>query len=61
MTPYDKLKSLADSELYLKPGITFEILDEVAMRISDNESAEQLRAERNKLFNLIFGQDRKQA
>ena len=61
MTPYDKLKSLAGSELYLKPGITFEILDEVAMRISDNESAEQLRAERNKLFNLIFGQDRKQA
>lgn len=61
MTPYDKLKSLADSTLYLKPGITFKILDEVAMRISDNESAIQLRTERNKLFNLIFEQDRKQA
>jgi hypothetical protein len=46
---------------YLKPGITFEMLDELAMRISDNESATQLRAERNKLFNLIFEQDRKQA
>ncbi|MFT6087469.1 MAG: hypothetical protein ACJA11_002721 [Glaciecola sp.] len=46
---------------YLKPGITFEILDELAMRISDNESATQLRTERNKLFNLIFEQDRKQA
>ena len=61
MTPYNKLKSLADSELYLKSGITFEVLDELAMRISDNESAIQLRSERNKLFNLIFEQDRKQA
>jgi hypothetical protein len=61
ITPYDKLKSLADSEQYLKPGITFEILDELAMRISDNESATQLRTERNNLFNLIFEQDRKQA
>jgi hypothetical protein len=61
MTPYDKLKSLAEAVQYLKPGITFEILDELAMRISDNESAIQLRTERNKLFNLIFEQDRKQA
>jgi hypothetical protein len=61
MTPYDKLKSLAEAVQYLKPGITFEILDELATRISDNESAIQLRTERNKLFNLIFEQDRKQA
>jgi hypothetical protein len=61
MTPYDKFKSLVKAEQYLKPGITFKILDELAMRISDNESAIQLRAERNKLFNLIFEQDRKQA
>jgi hypothetical protein len=60
MTPYDKLKSLAEAVQYLKPGITFEILDELAMRISDNESATQLRTERNKLFNLIFEQDSKQ-
>jgi hypothetical protein len=60
MTPYDKLKSLAGTGQYLKPGITFEILDELAMRISDNESVIQLRTERNKLFNLIFEQDRKQ-
>jgi hypothetical protein len=45
MTPYDKLKSLAEAVQYLKPGITFEILDELAMRISDNESAIQLRTE----------------
>ena len=56
-----KLKSLTESERYLKPEMTFEILDEVAMRISDNQAAKQLRTERNKLFNLIFEQDRKQA
>ena len=61
MTPYDKLKSLAKPEQYLKPKMTFEILDEVAMQFSDNEAAIQLQTERNKLFNLIFGQDRKQA
>lgn len=61
MTPYDKLKSLDQAKQYLKQGITFEILDELAMRISDNESATQLRNERNKLFNLIFEQDKKQA
>jgi hypothetical protein len=56
-----QFKSLVKAEQYLKPGITFKILDELAMRISNNESAIQLRAERNKLFNLIFEQDRKQA
>ena len=61
MTPYDKLKSISEAKQYLKSGITFEILDELAMRISDNESAIQLRTERSKLFNLIFEQDRKQA
>jgi hypothetical protein len=52
MTPYDKLKSLVEAGQYLKLGFTFEILDELPMRISDNELAIQLRAERNKLFNL---------
>lgn len=42
MTPYDKLKSLPDAKDYLKPGVTFEILDAVALQISDNQAAEQL-------------------
>jgi hypothetical protein len=46
MTPYDKLKSLAEAEPYLKPDITFEILDEIAVRIRDNVSAIQLRTEK---------------
>ena len=54
MTPYEKLKSLPESSSYLKPEITFEILDEYAIKISDNESVEILNAERQRLFNLIF-------
>ena len=36
MTPYEKLKSLPDAIQYLKPEITFQILDEFALKISDN-------------------------
>jgi hypothetical protein len=50
MTPYDKLKTITEVEQYLKPDITFKMLDELAMRISDNESAIQLKTERNKLW-----------
>ncbi len=56
MTPYDKLKSLPDSEKYLKPEVTFSALDEFAMKMSDNESAELLLKERQKLFSEIFNQ-----
>ncbi len=56
MTPYDKLKSLPDSEKYLKPGISFAILDQVAMAITDNQAAIILKKERQKLFNQIFEQ-----
>ena len=56
MTPYDKLKSLPDAKDYLKPGVTFEILDAVAHQISDNQAAEQLQKARRKLFKIIHGQ-----
>jgi len=58
MTPYDKLKSLSDAGSYLKPEITFETLDEFAFKMSDNESAELLKKERQKLFKLVFEQDK---
>ncbi|BBE11151.1 hypothetical protein HH1059_20340 [Halorhodospira halochloris] len=41
-TPYEKLKSLANAEQYLKPGVTFKQLDEIAYAICDNEAARQL-------------------
>jgi len=54
MTPYDKLKSLSNAQDYLKPEVTFKDLDEFAMKMSDNQSAEILNTERAKLFGLIF-------
>lgn len=54
MTPYDKLKSLADAGQYLKPEVSFEILDEYAMKISDNKAASDLQKARKELFSLIF-------
>ncbi len=59
MTPYDKLKSLANAKDYLKPGINFEILDQVAHQLSDNQAAEQLQKARRKLFKTIHEQDLK--
>lgn len=51
MTPYQKLKSLENAEQYLKPGITFEILDKIALEKSDNEFAEFMQKEKEELFN----------
>ena len=56
MTPYDKLKSLPTSEKYLKSGLSFAILDLVAMEMTDNEAAKILKTEKLKLFNQIFEQ-----
>ncbi|MBL4864825.1 MAG: transposase family protein [Pseudomonadales bacterium] len=61
MTPYEKLKSLHDSEKCLKSGVSFEKLDELANKVSDNKAAQILKTEREKLFNLIFEQDKKRA
>ncbi|NOI26707.1 hypothetical protein [Vibrio mediterranei] len=61
MTPYEKLKSLPNAESYLKEDITFEILDEIAMEMSDNEAAERLQNARKILFNQIFEQSKKRA
>jgi transposase InsO family protein len=53
MTPYDKLKSLPDASKYLKPGITFQALDEIASQYSDNDAALRLNQARAELFQLI--------
>ena len=54
MTPYQKLKSLPNAKQYLKPGITFEQLDKIAMRHTHNEMAQKVQEERRKLFNDII-------
>jgi len=53
MTPYDKLKSLPDSEKYLKEGLTFEIMDKIAFAITDSQSADRLQKARQSLFQTI--------
>jgi hypothetical protein len=50
MTPYDKLKSLHDASRYLKPDVTFEQLDDMALQCSDIEAARRLHKARDKLF-----------
>jgi transposase len=55
MTPYQKLKSLPNAEQYLRPGITFEMLDEIAMRRNDNEMAQIVQKERRRLFDEVIG------
>lgn len=52
-TPYEKLKSLPNAVDYLKPGTTFETLDKIAMKESDNEAARRLRRARTKLFETL--------
>ena len=54
MTPYEKLKSLPNAKQYLKPGVTFEMLDKIAMRMTDNEMARIVQEERRKLFDEII-------
>jgi transposase InsO family protein len=52
-TPYEKLKSLPDACEHLKPGMTFQALDEIAAQCSDNEAALRLNQARAELFQLI--------
>ena len=61
MTPFDKLKSLPDAQRYLKPEISFDILDRIAAKQSDLDAWEQLQKARSKLFDTIFGQTPKAA
>ncbi|MFA5924581.1 MAG: hypothetical protein WC856_25395 [Methylococcaceae bacterium] len=43
----------------MKPDITFEILDKVALNQTDDQAAEQLQKERSKLFKTINERDLK--
>lgn len=52
-TPYEKFKSLSDSERYLKPGLSFEDLDSRAREISDNQAADELQKARRELFDTL--------
>jgi transposase InsO family protein len=56
MTPYEKLKSLPNATSYLNPGITFGMLDKIAMQESDLVAAKKMQQAKKKLFSNIFGE-----
>jgi len=57
-TPYGKFKSLPRATSYLKPGVTFEELDRISKRYTDNEMAGIVQRERDKLFEeVLFKKD----
>jgi len=53
-TPYERLKSLPEAESYLCPMITFEALDAIANKMSDNQFAERMVNARSNLFQQIL-------
>ena len=61
MTPYEKLKSLPEAKQTLKPGITLQQLNDIALAISDNEAVHQLNEARKQLFKTIHEQDQQVA
>jgi len=50
LVPYDKFRSLKRPERYLKDGVTFEKLDEIAYAESDNECADKMKKAKELLF-----------
>ena len=52
-TPYEKLKSLPNAERFLKPGVTFAGLDQVACAMSDLEANRHANRARDELFRTI--------
>jgi transposase InsO family protein len=52
-TPYEKLKSLAEPEQYLKPGVSFAQLDRVAQALSDTECAEKMLQAKTLLLRRV--------
>ncbi len=53
MTPYEKLKSIPNSVMHLKDGITFAMLDKIARSKTDNEMADVVQTQRRRLFEQI--------
>lgn len=52
-TPYERFKANPNAKAALKPGLSFDQLDTVAGALTDNQAAEQLNREREKLFSHI--------
>lgn len=53
MPPYEKLKSLPNAEQYLKPNLSFELLDLQAYAMSDTQWAEAMQTEKAAMWESI--------
>lgn len=53
LTPYEALKKISCVGKFLKPGITFKILDQISIQQSDNEYANIVEIGKAKLFEKI--------
>jgi len=51
LTPFDKFRSLTNCEQFLKPHVTLEQLEAIALRKSDTKLVEMVQAERSILFS----------
>ena len=52
-TPYEKFKSLPGPERFLRPGVTFETLDQLATAASDLDAAKTVQRARDDLLRLV--------
>ena len=52
-TPYERLKSIPDAMAFLRTGLSFQILDTIASKFTDNEAAARMRNARDKIFKTI--------
>lgn len=53
MTPWERLKSIPDYNIYLKLGVTSQALEDNANAMSDNDAAKQVQKARKLLFQSI--------
>jgi hypothetical protein len=51
LTPYEALRRLPRAKEFLKEGLTFEKLDNIAKKQSDNEFAALMQRAKGELFN----------
>lgn len=58
MTPFDKLKSFHNVACLLKPTVTLQSLDAIAIAMTDNQSAERLKNAKAHLFRTINSRSR---
>ena len=52
-TPYERLRSLDKPQQYLREGVSFEMLDEIARQRTDNEAAARMQKAKDRLFNRL--------